>query len=224
MQQYITLIIPLLVSLVLAAWRSEAIQRFVNKSALKLPQWAQPLPPILLASLATVAEALVTGAEPSAERATLVSFATIGVYHAVKRWGGSWIVSAVRVAVMNAKAGVASLALVIAFVGCTPARAANSPVDYARVRTVALQITGVTHQALAVVIKALPVDADLRPWEEAVIALETADEAIEKADDVVGEVCKQAPAVRTVAVLVSCDECTTLTDTVTALLCPAGAK
>jgi hypothetical protein len=223
MQQYLLLIIPILVSLTLAAWHSGAIQRVVNKQALRLPQWAQPLPPILLASLATVAEAVANGTEPSAERATLVSFATIGVYHAVKRWGGTWLVNAVRVAVLNSKAGISAIVVLVAL-GCTPAQIAKSPADYARVRTVALQITGITHQALAVVIKALPVDADLRPWEDAVSALEAADTAIEKADDVVAEVCKQAPAVRTVAALVSCDECTQLTDTVTDLLCPAVGK
>lgn len=84
---YLTLAITAL----LALWRSSALREGVLKFIPKLPQWAQPLPPLLLGALAVLGQGYLDGlrgealADMLAKDGGQVGIAAIGAWHIWKR-------------------------------------------------------------------------------------------------------------------------------------------
>jgi hypothetical protein len=111
------LYISLAVILALRIWNAKLIQTWVSAKSLKLPQWAQPIPPMVLSIGATVVLWLVQGVSNETLQATLLDGGingalTLGAYHIAKRWIPAVAISKI------AKASVVSLAA-FAFAGCS---------------------------------------------------------------------------------------------------------
>lgn len=115
------LLISISVVLVLRLWQSGAIQAIVNRWSLRLPKWAQPVPPIALSVVATVAVWLTQGPSDAALVEALadggVSGAlAVGLYHVAKRWTPAGIVGKVRAAAKG------SAVLLVLLAGCSSTR------------------------------------------------------------------------------------------------------
>lgn len=67
------LILSSLVALLLAAWRSGAIRLLSERVTPRLPKWAQPIPPFVLATLATFGTVLQSGGTLDADTIALAS-------------------------------------------------------------------------------------------------------------------------------------------------------
>jgi len=112
MANYLNYIVPLLIVIVIRIWRNNTLQILVEKYSKKLPDWAQPIPPLVLGSLAMAANWLFTGANQTTVLGTLADgtlqgLIAIGIWHTAKRW-----IPAVSVDKLSK---IASSGLVIAF-------------------------------------------------------------------------------------------------------------
>lgn len=212
MQQYLALTIPPLVVLALALWRSRIIQSAVNRHALRLPQWAQPIPPIALSMVAAVVAALVEGRAPDVEATGTVGFVTIGLYHVSKRWISVPIIEQIR----RASLGL----LLFAAFGCAGMKAPATPRD---VLPLVEGAVAVTDAALAVAIDNLPDGTDLTPWAKRVEYLERIAEPLRTGKATLDDVCRELPSVAALGAVVDCDKCTEAATVVQALAC-GGAQ
>lgn len=83
------LLLSSLVALILAAWRSGAIRLLSERVTPRLPKWAQPIPPFVIAVAGVVATLYSTGGAIDTEAAAgapVVWLSAVGVYHVAKRW------------------------------------------------------------------------------------------------------------------------------------------
>ena len=219
MNATILLLISLVTTITLSAWRSGLIQSVVNRWALRLPRWAQPIPPIALSVLATVAVWLVQGPSDAALVEALadggVSGAlAVGLYHVAKRWTPAGIVGKVRAA---AKGGAV---LIVLLVGCT---GTQKPVSAADGIAVADAAIGATGAALAATIDALPPGEDLGPWSKRVAVVTEAAEDVAKAGATVDDACRALDSTSTIAEQIDCKECLVAIDKISGVLC-GGVK
>lgn len=204
------LLISLGVILILRLWQSGAIQDWVGKKSLTLPRWAQPVPPIALATIATVAVWLLD--ESQADFASTIAdggitgVITVGIYHVAKRWIPSGIVS---------KVGKVSAVGLVLLVGCAGQNRPSLPQSLAIAETAVL----VTDAALAAAIDSLPDGEDLQPWAERVAALKAASDMLKSADVVLTDACAAGQAASTIAALIDCEPCGRAADAAILIAC-----
>lgn len=85
-------LIPLIVFTLLALWNFPPIREKLFAKVKRLPQWAQPIPPVLIAGLTAMGQGLQDGVsgeallELGANGAGTYGAMAIGLYHVVKRW------------------------------------------------------------------------------------------------------------------------------------------
>jgi hypothetical protein len=85
-------LIPLIVFTILALWNSPPIREKLFAKVKRLPQWAQPIPPVLLAGIAAMGQGIQDGVsgdallELGASGAGQYGATAIGIYHVSKRW------------------------------------------------------------------------------------------------------------------------------------------
>lgn len=126
-------LIPLLVTAILAVWNTAVLKTQLLSQFKRLPNWAQPIPPILLALGAVLAAGYHDGLRGQA----LLDYVTnnggpdgvmaVGVWHVLKRW-----IPALKKGQSGAL--VLLLALGTMLSGCLP----QSPAEYASTFTDAL--------------------------------------------------------------------------------------
>jgi hypothetical protein len=116
-----TYLIPLIISAFLAAWSIPAVRSKLTVIP-KLPAWARPIPPFVLAILAAGAQAYVDGlrgdalADASLANAGEIGLLAIGIWHTAKR----------VIPVLQKNAGKVSTVLVFGLlsVQCIPSKTA----------------------------------------------------------------------------------------------------
>lgn len=190
--------IAITITIALAVWR--VVLRGKLPQIPRLPNWAQPIPPFVLAALAAAGEGYLTGlrglglAQYVAAQTGEVGAMAIGIWHTYKR---------VTPAAKATVAGLAALWLV----GC--GRPAQSPTTL----DLATATVNVTDTALAAYIATAP-EGQLATLGSLVGSLEVAASAIRRREDV----CPIIPCIRDVAVAIDCSECTEMSGRLAGLL------
>jgi hypothetical protein len=196
------LLISLSVVLVLRLWQSGVIQAIVNRQSLRLPKWAQPIPPIALTVLTDVVVWLVQGTTDQALTDRLVSggvtgVVTVGLYHVAKRWTPAGLVGKVS----KATKGSAVL-LVLLVAGCSSTRVDPTVPSADRLVTALRGAVALVDGVAEVAIASLPADCSEETAQlarDVVAGIAEADGALDELEAGRGEVCAAAGKVLDVA-------------------------